>query len=65
MIKVNGEPLKFKKGMTVTDVIRAKNFNFPLLIVKIDGVYIAREAYSATEVPDKSDVEVVHLISGG
>jgi len=65
MLKVNGEPLKYTKDMTVSDVIRAKKFSFPLLIVKIDGVYIARETYDVTPVPDGSTLDIIHLISGG
>jgi len=65
MLKVNGEPLKYAAGMTVSDVIQAKKFTFPLLIVKVDGVYVPRESYSTTAVPDNSDVQVIHLVSGG
>jgi thiamine biosynthesis protein ThiS len=65
MIKVNGEKLKHTAGMTVTDILKAKQFNFPLLIIKIDGIYVPRDQYDQREVPDKAEVEVIHLISGG
>ncbi|NLI76355.1 MAG: sulfur carrier protein ThiS [Candidatus Riflebacteria bacterium] len=65
MLKVNGEKIKYREGMTVTDVIHAMKFNFPLLIVKVDGVYIPRDEYGNRQVPDGSDVEIIHLISGG
>ncbi|OQA07945.1 MAG: Sulfur carrier protein ThiS [bacterium ADurb.Bin374] len=65
MLKVNGEPLKYVKDMTVSDVIKAKKFSFPLLIVKIDGVYIPRESYDATPVSDDATIDIIHLISGG
>ncbi|HOY65619.1 MAG TPA: sulfur carrier protein ThiS [Candidatus Ozemobacteraceae bacterium] len=65
MLKVNGEPLKYQENMTVSDVIRVKKFSFPLLIVKIDGVYIPRESYDVTPVPDGATLDIIHLISGG
>lgn len=65
MIKVNGEPVKYTKNMTVTDVIVAKKFAFPVLIVKIDGVYIPRENYDVTPVPDGSLLDIIHLVGGG
>jgi len=65
MLKVNGELLKYQKDMTVSDVIRAKKYSFPLLIVKIDGVYIPRESYDITPVPDGATLDIIHLISGG
>lgn len=65
MLKVNGQLIEYKEGMTVTDVIRAMKFNFPLLIVKVNGVYVPRDEYSNRQVPDGSEVEIIHLISGG
>ncbi len=65
MIKVNDLNVEFVQGMTVTDVIKKCNFTFPLLIVKIDGVYVPRDTYNSTPVPDGSTLDIIHLISGG
>lgn len=65
MIKVNGEPLDHRAGMTVRDVLAARNFIFPLLIVRLDGVTVPRDHYAATPVADGTDVQVIHLMSGG
>ena len=65
MIQVNGDPLAWTPDMTVRDVIQAKNYRFPLLIVSIDGEQVRKEDYPTTPVPDGADVQVIHLISGG
>lgn len=65
MIVVNGEPLDWSDGMTVRDVLRARRFGFPLLIVRIDGILVDRGSYDSTPVPDGADVDVLHLMSGG
>ncbi|MFZ2956464.1 MAG: sulfur carrier protein ThiS [Candidatus Ozemobacteraceae bacterium] len=65
MIKVNDKPVEYDEDMTVTKVIKKCNFTFPLLIVKIDGIYVPRDAYNTTPVPDNCDMDVIHLISGG
>lgn len=65
MIKVNGEPLAHRPGMTVAEVLKAKNFIFPMLIVKIDERLITRDAWATTPVRDGATVDVIHLISGG
>lgn len=65
MIHVNGDPLEWHGGMTVADVLRARNFKFPLLIVTINGAHVAKKDYAAATVPDGAEVKVVHLISGG
>ncbi len=65
MIRVNEDPLEWYDGMTVMDVLRARNFKFPLLIVTIDGVFVPRSGYPRAAIPDGAEVKVVHLISGG
>ncbi|HPW56997.1 MAG TPA: sulfur carrier protein ThiS [Thermoanaerobaculaceae bacterium] len=65
MIRVNDDPLEWHEGMTVRDVIVARNFKFPLLIVTVNGHLVPRPAYDATTVPDDATVRVLHLMSGG
>jgi sulfur carrier protein ThiS len=49
----------------VADVLRERNFVFPLLVVSIDGRHVPRDAYAATSVPERAVVVVLHLMSGG
>ncbi len=65
MIKVNGESFEHRDGLTIADILKAKNYIFPLIIVKIDETYVPRDAFANTVVPDGADVAVIHLISGG
>ncbi len=65
MIRVNDDPLDWRAGMTVADVLKARNFKFPMLIITIDGTFVAKADYATTTVADGADVKVVHLISGG
>jgi sulfur carrier protein len=65
MITVNGEPLEHDPGMTVADVLQKRRFIFRMLAVWVDGVFVPRRTYAATPVPDKADVKVIHMISGG
>ena len=65
MITVNGEKLEHKDGMTVADVLKARNFIFRMLAVSVNGDLVPRRAYGTTVVPDEADVQVIHMISGG
>jgi len=66
MIKVNGEETAWRDGMTVQDVLDDKNFTFRMISVWINGEAVPdRDLYKTTAVPDGSDVEVIHNISGG
>jgi sulfur carrier protein len=65
MMKVNGDPLEWTPGMTVRDVLRAKNYKFPMIIVQVDERQVKPADYDTTPVPDGAVVQVIHLISGG
>jgi sulfur carrier protein len=65
MIQVNGEPLEWHEGMTVRDVLKARKYVFPMLIITVDGAMVPREEYDTKAVPDSSSIQVVHLLSGG
>ncbi len=65
MIRVNGDPLEWREGMTVQDVLNAKNFTFRMLAVWIDERAVPRGEFARTRVPDGAVVQVLHMISGG
>jgi len=65
MIQVNGMPLEWREGMTVRDVLTARNFKFPLLIISVNDEAVDAKAYDFTAVPDGAEVKVIHLLSGG
>lgn len=51
--------------MTVKRLLERKSWNFPLLIVRVDGVLVERKDYGTFQVRDGADVDVHHLVSGG
>ena len=66
MIRVNGEEIPWHEGMTVQDVLDAKNFTFRMTSVWVNENPVGgRENYSSATVPDGALVDVVHMISGG
>lgn len=65
MITVNDTPLEWFSGMTVRDILKARNYTFRMLVTKINGTLVKRADYDTTTVPEGADVKVIHLISGG
>lgn len=65
MILVNEEPLQWHPGMTVRDVLKAKNYRFPMLVIHVGDALIQKKDYDTTVIPDEAVVKVIHLISGG
>ncbi|MEA3559792.1 MAG: sulfur carrier protein ThiS [Candidatus Thermoplasmatota archaeon] len=64
-IIVNGRRIEFKKGESASKLLKRMKYNFPLVIVKIDGRIINREDLTGAELHDNAIVEVIHLTSGG
>ncbi len=64
-ITVNGNPLPWREGMTVRDVLTDMNYTFRMLVIKIDGNLVKKADWDETKVPNGSDISVYHLISGG
>ena len=65
MINVNGDPLEWRDGMTVQDILDAKKYKFPMLIITVDGEHVPKEQYATAKVPDEANVKVIHMLSGG
>lgn len=66
MIRVNGQyDVEYRPGMTVQDVLDALKFSFRMIVVKIDGRVILRKDFGTTRVPDGTEMQAIHLISGG
>jgi sulfur carrier protein len=65
MISVNQEDMEWEPGMTVQDILDRRRYTFPLILVKVNGELVHKDAYATYQVEDGSDVKVIHLISGG
>ena len=66
MIMVNGDEFEWREGLTVQDILDAKNFTFRMISVWINGEAVQnRDSYASTPVPDGGEVEIIHMISGG
>ena len=65
MIQVNEEPLPWHAGMTVREVLKARNYRFPMLVIHVNDALVQPKQYDTTTIPDGAVVKVIHLISGG
>jgi sulfur carrier protein len=65
MIVVNGDKMDWTPGMTVRDILKARNYVFRMLVVQVNGELVKRGTYDTAVVPDGATVDVIHMISGG
>jgi sulfur carrier protein len=65
-IRLNGEPEDFNgDALSVRGILAAKNWSFPLIVVRVNGVLAARGDWDLVLVRDGDDVDALHLVSGG
>jgi thiamine biosynthesis protein ThiS len=65
-IKLNNNSDEFEgERLTVTEVLKIKNFTFKMLIVKINGKLIKKDEFDRVTIQDGDKVSIIHLISGG
>ena len=65
MIKVNNKNVDFVENETISELLKRMKYIFPNVVVKINGRLVKRTDFTETIVPDKSEISVIHMISGG
>ena len=65
LIKVNGEEMQWRPGLTVKDILEAKRYIFPMIGVWINDKPIPRDKLETTVLNDGWEVQVIHMICGG
>jgi len=65
VIKVNGKNVDFVEYETVSGLLKRMKYVFPNVVVKVNGELVKRTDFAHTIIADKSEVSVIHMISGG
>lgn len=65
-ITLNNRPEVFEKDiLTITEILRLKNFTFKMMVIKVNGKLVKKNQYHAADVVNGDDVQIIHMISGG
>jgi len=64
-IVVNGRKTDWVENESVKQLLTRIKYTFPLVVVKINDKLILRRNFDKTIIPDKSKIDVIHMISGG
>jgi len=64
-IELNHLPYPYKEAMTITTLMKEKNFNFSHIIVKINGAVIEEGEWPRTAIKAEDKVEMIHVFGGG
>jgi len=52
-------------SLSITELLKEKNFTFKMLVIKVNEKLVKREEYDTFFVKNGDNVNVLHLISGG
>ncbi len=65
-IHLNNREEEFSRDiMSVSEMLILKKFSFKMRIIKINGIFIAKEEYDSTFIKENDDVQMLYLMSGG
>lgn len=54
-----------RENLTVTELLRVKNFTFKMLVIKINNELVKKTDYDSAQIREGDNVSVLHLVSGG
>jgi thiamine biosynthesis protein ThiS len=61
----NREEIINAEKITLSDLIKIKNFTFRLLVTKVNGKLVKKDQRDTVFIKDGDNVAVLHMISGG
>lgn len=64
-MKVNGEILEFREGMTVSNLIAEMGFSEAMVAVELNLDILPRDSFSSTVIKENDCIEVVRFVGGG
>lgn len=54
-----------KEQLSVAELLEIKNYTFKMLVIKVNGKLVKKDAYDSFQIKNGDDVSVLHLVSGG
>ena len=64
-ITVNGERRSFPAATTLLDVVRTLQLEPDRVAIELNRAIVKREFWSATEVAEGAEIEIVQFVGGG
>ena len=65
MVTAKGKRLEWHEGLTVREVLDTLGYNFPSILVRVNGTIVRRKSWDSTVIPDEAKVEVRPIVAGG
>ncbi len=64
-MKLNGEKIEFREGMTVSELVAEMGFSEAMVAVELNLDILSRDSFSSTVLKENDCIEVVRFVGGG
>ncbi|STO00884.1 Thiamine biosynthesis protein ThiS [[Eubacterium] infirmum] len=64
-MKLNGEKIEFREGMTVSELVVEMGFSEAMVAVELNLDILPRDSFSSTVLKENDCIEVVRFVGGG
>ena len=64
-MKVNGEEMNLKNGITIDELLSEIKFNKERVVVEVDGVIVSKDDFKSFKLTENNTIEVVSFVGGG
>ena len=65
MITLDGEQMPWKKGMTISNLLRKIADSHQYAVIKLNGRYVSRPNFDTHVIPDNAEIRLIPMIAGG
>ena len=65
IMKLNGEKIEFREGMTVSELVVEMGFSEAMVAVELNLDILPRDSFSSTVLKENDCIEVVRFVGGG
>ena len=64
-MKLNGEKIEFREGMTVSELVAEIGFSEAMVAVELNLDILPRDSFSSTVLKENDCIEIVRFVGGG
>ena len=64
-MKLNGEKIEFREGITVSELVAEMGFSEAMVAVELNLDILPRDSFSSTVLKENDCIEVVRCVGGG
>ncbi|MBW2514629.1 MAG: sulfur carrier protein ThiS [Deltaproteobacteria bacterium] len=65
MITLNGQQMSWKKGMTVSQLLREIADTHQYAVIRVNDQYVSRPNFDSYMIPDRAEIYLIPMIAGG